>query len=263
MSELLEIIFLFFAVFALLAIMTLIFIHLYQILEEPNIQKRMRKLRKPVQPWVTVLLYSNNNESLVAPSLKALLHSYYHNFDIVVINDFSNNPIKALKKGYSKSLKGEVVVSLRAGTIVPASFIKRAVALKGERKRLTMRVSEQLYVHSLTAILKSLSSLIWQRNYKVKVSDNKNIVAIKKPVRLDFLFGLALVVIIVISLVIHEPVIVWYSWIIVTGYLFAAIWLKEEKVRTKIKLTFSAFSALFMLPVASVVMSFSQRRSRN
>jgi di/tricarboxylate transporter len=95
------------------------------------------------------------------------------------------------------------------------------------------------------------------------VSDNKNIVAIKKPVRLDFLFGLVSVSIVVLSFVIHEPVIVWYSWLIVTGYLFATIWLKEEKVRTKIKLTFSAFSALFMLPVASVVMSFSQRRSRN
>ena len=263
MSELLKIIFLFFAVFALLAIMTLIFIHLHQILKEPKIQKRMRTLRKPVQPWVTVLLYSYNSESLVGPSLKALLRSYYHNFDIVVINDFSNDSTKALKKGYSKSYKGEVVLSLRAGTIVSPSFLKRAVAIKGKREQLTVRVSELLYVNSLTAIIHSLSSLVWQRTYKVKISDNKNITAIKKPVRLDFLFALLFGAVVALSFIINEPIIVWYSWVIITGYLFAAIWLREEKVRTKLILAFSAISALFMLPVASVVIRFSQLSSRN
>jgi len=262
MSEMVAIIFLFIAAVTLIYIIALILLQLHQIIKEPVIQKRMRKLRKPVQPWVTVLLYSCNNEPLIEPSLKALLRSHYHNFDIVVIKDYSNNSTTALKKGYRKSLKGQVVLSLQAGTIVPASFIKRAVAIKGERKKITVCVKERFYMHSLTAVIQALSGLLWHRNYKVKVSDGKNISAVKKMIRLDFIFVVLLLAIIVISLMVQQPIIVWYSWLIVTSYLFATIWLKEEKVITKIKLSFSAFSALFLLPVASVVMSFSQLRSR-
>lgn len=262
MSELLGIGFLFLAVITLIGIIILIFVQLYQIMKEPIIQKRMRRLRKPVQPWVTVLLYSCNNEPLIEPSLKALLRSHYHNFDIVVIKDYSNNLTTALKKGYKKSLKGQVVLSLQAGTIVPASFIKRAVAMKSERKKITVCVNDRLYVHSLTAIIQALSSLVWQRDYQVKVSDSKHISAVKKPVQIDFFFALLLLAIIAVSLMVQQPIVIWYSWLIVTSYLFAIIWLKEDTVKTKIKLTFSAFSALFMLPVASVVMRFSQLYSR-
>lgn len=263
MSDVLGIVFLFIALFTLLGIIVLIISLLYEIFEEPNIQKQMRKVRKPVQPWVTVLLYSHNNENLIGSSLKALLRSHYHNFDIVVVNDYSNDSKNALKKGYSKSLKGEIVLSIHAGVIVPASFIKRAVAIKGNRKQLTMRISAQLNTSSFIALAESLSSLVWQRAHKVKVCDSKNIATIKMPGRFDYLFVLLFAVIIVTSLVMHEPIIVWYSWLIVTGYLFAIIWLKDEKIKTKRALTFSAFSAFFILPATSVVMFFYQLSSRN
>jgi hypothetical protein len=263
MSELLAILFLFFAVLVLMGIIVLVFMHVYQIIEEPNIQKRMRKLRKPVQPWVTVLLYSRNNDTFTGASLKALFRSYYHNFDIVVVNDYSNDSAGALRKAHKRSLKGKIVVLLQAGAIVSPSFLKRAVAMKGKRRHFTLRVSEQLYVHSLTEIVQSLNSLLWQRTYKVKVCDAKNITAMKKLIRLDFLSVLLFAAIVIFSLIIHEPIIVWYSWLIVTGYSLAVIWLKEEKVRTKMNLTFTATSAMFILPVAIVVINFSQRFSRN
>lgn len=263
MSELLVNIFLFIALLTLIAVIVLIFTHLNQIFEEPNIQKRMRKLRKPVQPWVTVLLYARHNESGVRSSVKALLRSHYHNFDIVVVNDYSEDVKKALKIGYRKSEKGKVVVSIQAGAIVPPSFIKRAVAIKNGRKRVTMRLSTPALMNSLTNIFQSINSLLWQRAYKAHISDPDTILLTKNTPYYDFLFTLFFIGIVSLSLIIEEPIILWYSWLIITGYLLAIIWLKEDGVRTKLQLSFSALSALFFLPVGIVAVSLSQLYSRN
>lgn len=162
-------------------------------------------------------------------------------------------------KGYRKSMKGAVVVTLQSGVVVEPSFLKRAVASIGNRKRFTIRHSEQLKVISLTDILYSLSSLVWQRNYKVAVSDAKNITAIKKIFNTDYLFVILLLTVLLASQIIGEPIIIWYSWLIVTGYLLATIWLNEVGIKTKLKLTFSALSAFFVLPVATVILKISQR----
>lgn len=263
MSELLVNIFLSIALLALLAVIVLIFLHVSRIFNEPNIQKRMRKLRKPVQPWVTVLLYARNDQEGVSSSLKALLRSHYHNFDIVIVNDYSQDTKAALKKGYRKSEKGKIVISLQAGTVVPPSFIKRAVSMKGERKRLTIRISDPVRMTSLTEIFESLNNSLWQRAYKVHISDATTILPPKTTLQLDLLFAVLFAGIVLLSVIINEPIVLWYSWIIFTGYLLAIIWLKEDRVRTKIQLSFSAFSALFFLPVTSVAVRLSQLYSRN
>ena len=251
------------ALLTLLAVIVLIFMHLFQIFEEPNIQKRMRKLRKPVQPWVTVLLYARNNEAGVRSSVKALLRSHYHNFDIVIVNDYSGDTKKALKMGYRKSEKGEVVMSLEAGDIVTPSFIKRSVAIKAKRKQVTMRISKPTPMNSLIEIFQSLNNLLWQRACKVRISDADTILLPKTALHYDFLITLLFIGIVSLSLIIKEPIILWHSWLIVTSYLLAIIWLKEDRVRTKLQLSFSAFSALFFLPVSIVAVFLSQLYSRN
>lgn len=275
----------------LVIILVMVCLHLYQIFEEPGIQKRMRQLRKPVQPWVTVLLFTRNNDATVEASLKALVHSRYHQYDIVVVDDGSSDQTRtqlqefiknhpkitinhlrrrmrtssdaALKAGYRKSKKGEVVISLKAGTIVPASFLKRAVAVKQQQTHCTMRVREPIAIDSFSSIVKTLRNLVWHHSRKVEVSDAKNITVLKDSVHVDFLGIIILGALIVASLLAHEVIIYWYSWLIVTSYVAAVIWLHEEKVRTKLSLSFSALSALFLLPVASIVMAFSQFHSRN
>ena len=263
MSELLVNIFLSIALLTLIAVLVLVFTHLYQIFEEPNIQKRMRKLRKPMQPWVTVLLYARNNEAGVKASVKALLRSQYHNFDIVIVNDYLGDAKKALRIGYKESKKGEVVVSLQAGAIVPRSFIKRSVAIKAKRKQVTMRISKITLMNSLTEIFQSLNNLLWQRACKVHISDADTILLPKTALHYDFLLTLLFIGIVSLSLIIKEPAILWYSWLIVTSYLLAIIWLKEDRIRTKLQLSFSAFSALFFLPVSIVAAFLSQLYSRN
>lgn len=263
MSELLVNIFLSIALLTLIAVLVLVFTHLYQIFEEPNIQKRMRKLRKPMQPWVTVLLYARNNEAGVKASVKALLRSQYHNFDIVIVNDYLGDTKKALRIGYKESKKGEVVVSLQAGATVPRSFIKQSVATKGKRKQVTMRISAPTLMNSLTDVFQSLNNLLWQRTHKVHVSDADTILLAKNTHHYDFLITVLFIGIVLLSLIIKEPIILWYSWLIVTSYLLATIWLKEDRVRNKLQLSFSAFSALFFIPVNIVATLLSQLYSRN
>jgi len=263
MNELLGTIFLFIALGTLMYILALLFLHLYQIFEEPNIEKKMRKLRKQVQPWVTVLVYSRSDEDDIDASLKALLRSYYHNFDIVVIKDYSRDAKRALEKGYKNSQKGRLVISLRAGAIVPRSFIKRAVAMKGERQRFALRIHNPVSSYSLSGILRTLDAFFWQNSYKAQVSDTKNVVVPKRTQHFSMFSILIFIVIIAACVVISDSVILWYSWLIATSYLLAIIWLGEEKVTFKLQLSFSAFSALFLLPVASFVVRLSQFRTRN
>jgi len=263
MSELLTFVFLFAALTVLVYILILLFVHLYQIFEEPNIQRKIRKLRKPVQPWVTVLLYSHGDQDAIDASVKALLQSHYHNFDIVVVKDFSRDAKKALKKGYEKSQKGEVVITLQAGTIASRSLIKRAVVLKGQRLQFALRMNEPVFVNSFTGILQTLDDLFWQRASKAQVSDAKNISVCKTSKRFNFALLFIFVAIAVASVMVNDSIVLWYGWLIITGYLLAVIWLREEKVKIKLQLSFSAFSALFMLPVASIAMKLSQFRTRN
>ena len=263
MTELISIVFLFIALLILLGIVILVYIHFYQIVNEPKVQKRMRRLRKSVQPWVTVLVYARHNDTGIDASVKALLKSYYHNFDIVIVKDSSRNALAALNKGYKKSQRGEVVMSLRAGTIVPPSFIKRAVALKAERQKLHLHTNERVSLKTFVEIIHSLETMFWYRANNIYLGTPKNIATIKKRLPLEFMMVFIFLLIIATSFILQEPIIIWYSWLLVTGYLFSIIWLSSETEKTKLQLSFSAISALFLLPVASIVMRFSQFHSRN
>jgi cellulose synthase/poly-beta-1,6-N-acetylglucosamine synthase-like glycosyltransferase len=290
-NDILNAIFLLFVLATLVAIIGLVCMHLYQIFEEPGLQKRMRQLRKPIQPWVTVLLYAHNDETTIEASLKSLLRSNYYCYDIVVVDDRSTDATAkrvqdfiashqkisisllrrrvkhtaqgALKAGYRKSKKGKIVVSLRAGTIVQSSFLKRAVATKQERPQIVLRVTEPIALESLSSIIQSLVNLVWHRSYKVQVSDVKNITFVNKPARVELIGPFVLAALIFTSIILKEGIVLWYSWLIVTGYVYAVIWLNEAKIRYKLRLTFSGLSALFLLPVASIVMALSQPHSRN
>ncbi len=274
----------------LVLVMVLIFMNLYEIFEEPAIEKRMQQLRKPVQPWITVLLYARDNEATIEAALNALVKNKYYNYDIVVVNDRSKDrtlerinsflegrskiPItvvnrrkkdtaqSALDAGYRKSKHGKIVISLRATTIVSPGFIKRAVAVKNTHQQVTLRLRESSSTTTLGGIANTLSNFLWLQTNKAIVSDPKNITLTKLEVRPDFIAVLLLIGIVSVSILTKEAIIIWYSWIIVTSYLVAVIWLNSEGLNTKLKLSFSAVSALFLLPVSSCIQAISQSRSR-
>lgn len=291
MSEMLMTVFLCLAIAMLVFIMVLICINLYEIFEEPIIQRRMRQLRKSSQPWVTVLVYARDNEATIEASLNALVKSSYYNYDIVVVNDRSKDktlqqtqefidshsqfPISvitrhkvataksALLAGYKKSRKGEVVISLRAGTNVPKECIKRAVATKADKESAILRIQDSPSTTSISGIVQSLNNLLWLHSHTILVTDPKHIAPVKLEVSLELTSILVLVGIIIVSILTNEAIIIFYSWLIITSYLFAGIWLNSEGLMTKVKLSFSALSALFLLPVSSLIQGVSQFRTRN
>ena len=282
----------FLAVALVMLSLLLVFIcrELYFIFEEPHIQKRMRSLVKNKQPSVTVLLYARNHETTIESSLKAILRNKYQNFDIVVVNDRSkdstaqcvklyikNNPNSAvrlvnsykaktakqvLQTAYKKSNRGEVVISLRATTIVPSDFIKRAVATHFQKEYTMLRVSEPVSTNSLTEIIKALNNLIWHRSKQVAVSNAQNIMPIKLEVNPEIIGLVVLIFIISVSIITNLSIIIWFSWLIITAYIFGVIWVTQQSVKSKSKLSFSAISALFLLPVSSLLQGYSQLRSR-
>ncbi len=291
MDEILELIFLCLGLVVLVSIIILVCVHLFHIFEEPAIQSKMRKLRKSSQPWVTVLVHAYNSEDTIEATLKALLKSHYYNYDIVVVDDCSKDTTstiiknfinthkknsitllkrrvkrtskEALKAGYQKSKRGKVVIVMKAGTLISSSFIKRSVAIKAERQQASVRVNKPISYSSLSDIITSLENIFWHRSQKVLISDAKYIQSITSQPTYSFVGVIALLSIIFASLVFNEAIILWYSWLLVTSYMFAVLWLKDERVGAKFQLTFAAISALFLLPVASLFQGFSQFSKRN
>ncbi len=116
----------------------------------------VRKVRRPRQPHVTVLVYAQNDAASVEACLKSIIHSRYYEYDIVVIDnvssdntkkvvrDFkakhqnlpiylyaklkSNNCLLSLRQGYAKSKRGEIILVLSADSIVSPILIKESVA---------------------------------------------------------------------------------------------------------------------------------------
>lgn len=290
MSEILMTIFLVLVTAMLVLVMVLIIMNLYEIFEEPAIQKRMRALRVTSQPWVTVLLYARDNETTIQDSLASIIRTNYTRYDIVVVNDRSKDHtamrvkdfIKkhpkasivlvnrrkrdtakvALEAGYKKSKHGEVVISLRCGVAMQPDFLKRAVATKAGNELVTFRINTPSKTTSLTDIIQAFHKFIWLQPRNVIVSDADNITPTKLEVRLDILTVVLFLIIICVSILTQETIIIWYSWVIVTSYLFAVIWLNNEGLITKMKLSFSAVSALFLLPISSLLQGISQFRSR-
>ncbi|MFZ1301231.1 MAG: glycosyltransferase [Candidatus Microsaccharimonas sp.] len=248
-------------------------------------------MNKKTQPQVTVLVYARNSESLIDGTLRSLLDSRYDRYDIVIIDDRSTDATKqqvqkylsnkqkvpitylrrrvrsstqrALLAGYMKSHRGEVVVTLRAGAIVGLSFLKQAVATKANRNQVVIRLPKSIQQASLTDIIQTLNLFIWRSSYKAQVSDARHIMEIHEPVNASFLAAILLLGVLFASITSGEAVLLWYGWLLVTGYVFAMIWLHEEGLKTKIGLTFSAIPAFFLLPIASLVTGFSQLRFRN
>lgn len=112
------------------------------------------KLRKPRQPHITVLVYTKNSSATIAACLTSVWRSHYRNYDIVVIDNISTDTTKqvianyrqkhsklplyfyvkrkasdrlsALRQGYAKSQKGDIVLILDATATVLPSFLRQS-----------------------------------------------------------------------------------------------------------------------------------------
>ncbi|MBC7943193.1 glycosyltransferase [Candidatus Saccharibacteria bacterium] len=114
------------------------------------------KLRKPRQPHITVLIHTKNNEATIDACLASVWRSKYRNYDIVVVDNISSDATKriihdywqkhskvplyfygkrkssdrlpALRQGYAKSQKGDIVFILDATATISPTLLREAAA---------------------------------------------------------------------------------------------------------------------------------------
>lgn len=121
-----------------------------------RVSEIMKKLRKPRQSPVTVLVFAKNNSATILDCLRSLGRSQYRKFDIVVIDDASTDDTRklvreycrqhpriscrlyarrkigakhqALKRGYSLSERGDAVLVINGDSVVTPALLKLGVA---------------------------------------------------------------------------------------------------------------------------------------
>lgn len=191
-SQLLLFIFLILAVLLSFDIIRRAIMTVFDEKNEQTVRVMMRRLRRPKQPHVTVLVYGRNNAEALERTVRQVQQNQYASFDIVAISDRSTDDtaqrlkkycagVKAKGKGarvvflkrriissklktyqaaYQKSEHGEIVVLLEAGDVVDRQFIKRAAVLQAGRKQRQIAVAHQPLAVAYTSSRNGLYTLV-------------------------------------------------------------------------------------------------------
>lgn len=251
-----------------------------------ELAKAMRKLRRPVQPQVTVLVYARKETDDVATTLRSLGWSRYSNFDVVVVNDTTNKrryelprkmnvavlqrrvagtKLQAYQAAYRKSQHGSVIVCLDAGDVVDPYFIKRAVALASTKLKWRVAIETTAMKEGVRGVALLLKQLLHNKTTYVQVCQaralKKETVA-RRQLTVKYWWEAALMTGIIGGYALG-PQMLWYVWVVFSGYLLALIWLNGGwRISQKLGYSFAVPSALFVLPVASFLEATFQLGTR-
>lgn len=149
----------------------------------------VRRLQKSRQPWVTVLVYARDNAATLVTCLASIEQSYYHHYDIVVVDNKSSDMtrqavmryrqrhpqsscyffykrkyqsrVQALRQGYAKSAKGELVLVVSASAVITPTVLKASVArFVSNKAPAALRLRDGAsYVEDITSLLSQFSQL--------------------------------------------------------------------------------------------------------
>lgn len=256
-----------------------------------ELQKIMRKLRRPALPHVSVLVYAKRSTDAVEATLQSLRKNRYGSFDVVVVNDVSNkrlysapprlevsflkrrvasSKLDAYRAAYKKSRRGEIIMCLDAGAVLDPLCIKRAVALSGSRQQWHVSLEKVSQREGIGGVTSSLYGLLWTRPavvpmYRVQAFRHKKEgCALREITWLPktAVWGALLVGALCVSFVLG-PAMLWYVWVVFSGYLLGLIWLKGGwSASQKVFHSFAVPSALFLLPVTSFIEAVFQLDAR-
>lgn len=281
-SELLLFVFFLLVILAAGDIMRRAFLTLRREQREKEVQRAMRKLRRPIQPQITVLIYAKNLTSAVEATLRSLQKNRYSAFDVVVVNDVANKQhykaprrldvallqrrvagtkMDAYRAAYRKSRHGSIVMCLDAGISVDSQCIKRAAATAISTEKWRVEYEKIYQGEGVRGVAASLSGLLWSRRSFVWAytpsalrREHKNR-ATHETVWGSWLmwWEVALIGVVLASFFV-APVFLWYAWLAFSGYLLALVWLKGGwSISQKLTHSFAVPSALFLLPVTSFI----------
>ena len=273
--------------------------------KKQHIQRVMRQLRKPLQPHVSVLVYGKNNARELEKTVRQVRQNRYSSFDIVAISDRStddtatrmqrycqavntkhpstrvaflkrrtvSSKIKTYQAAYRKSVHGDIVLLLEAGQTVDRYFIKRAVALRSNKKqwRLTMESYgkesgyAQQTAQGLYAISQAFMNMLFRAPAYTVACERRELPRVVLPAhhmkqsRRSYIFLIALLACIGAGWMYGGVSALWYGWLLFTLYSIAHIWLQVSTMtKQKWTYTFSAPSALFFIPVTTIAYSIAQ-----
>jgi len=229
-----------------------------QMRHQHHLKAIMRRLRRAAQPWVTVIVYGNGTEREREATLRSLRRSRYYAYDVVFVGPRA----KTYQTAYRKSKRGKIVICIQAGCVVDPSFIKRAVALRqGQREWVVSVLPKPVKITGFMGIIHQLQYVLWGRPIVSKACNAAALRQKKVPIshaRLSRLVPEAMQILLVgmiASAVIYEGFrALWYGWLIVCSYLLVLIWLHYGMNQAqRWKLSFAVPSALFVLPVSSII----------
>ncbi len=255
----------------------------------------LRRLRKPVQPWVTVLIYSKNQSESLVRTVRQVCQSRYACFDVVAISDHATDDTEArviayqasvthdrlrfLKRrkpgsisdvyraGYRKSRHGSIVVCLQAGDTVDPLLLKRAVVSAGTKQIWQVDLQQNDTQEGLFGIAWRIQRAVWNRPIKIQVCTSRALRHLSIKRRGLHLVGSSLVWVVALALIVTVALIntlaFWYAWLLCTIYSLALVWLSaRESGVEKWRDSLAIPSALFLVPVTHFVGVISQLSTR-
>lgn len=231
----------------------------------------MRRLRQSKQPWVTIIIDGLGMPATeVDLTLKSLERLHYYNYDILVVKGMvltGRRKFDAINEAYTRSRVGEIVLLLAAGDEVDAAFVKRSIArLDGKRCCRVVPNERQAAKNSLQlgGLIKLLEADYWQTLQTAQVLTSEAFLKRGQNVMSRYSRGLRLITSMIVWLAVilaigltGKLIIIWYVWLILTAYGLATVWLESATVAHKLRLSYVAPLALFIVPVWSVVTMIS------
>jgi hypothetical protein len=237
---------------------------------------------------VTVLVYAKNNTDAVEATLRSLLKNRYSALDVVVVNDKANrqrykapkrldvaflqrrivgSKMDAYRAAYRKSHHGSIVVCVDAGMTVDSHFIKRAAVTTAVHERRRIECLKEYHGEGMRGLVASLSTLLWNRRIFVWTYTPS---ALRREKKDSVARGAAwllrweaVLVLVVLASFVLSSTLLWYVWLVFSGYLLALVWLKGGlSVSQKLMHSFAVPSALFLLPVTSFIEASFQLGTR-
>lgn len=236
--------------------------------QEQRNRRAMRRLTRKKQPQVTVLVYSSGQVDALKATLRSIRHSKYAAYDVVVADEQRSSKKNAYREAYRKSKKGTLVVLLTAGELLDPYALKRAVVSRNGRSRwrVPVRLREEMHP-GIVGVVTRLQSIVWGSSPTVEASTAKALksgnvrptlgVREEMSVLASIMLGVALL----LSAYAGDTMI-WYLWVVFSGYLFALLLVHTEMSGQAGKLILSIPSALFLIPITAFFKEISQQSTR-
>lgn len=262
------------------------FMEMQQLEQEQRIKKAMRRLRKPLQPWVTVLLYGENEDAFER-TMRQIRQNRYDNFDVVRVK---KHTAAGHRTAYRKSKRGEIILCVQAGDAIDRQCIKRAVVLRTLQlsQRTRTKQSWSVPIASPTFFESGIRGIVQQLRFVLFAQSASAIPAFTrqglrvqtqvqtpaKDTRLIFVVAGALFMATVITGALLNTKLFIYGWLLLSAYLLVLIWLSSPArlgygsrlgrtaAYQKVRLSFAVPSALFLVPVASCIGGIFQLSTR-